>query len=79
MLVDFEPRVDIRRDGSAFFRTVFILNKTFPNPVFSFSFPFGAEGPPGAGELILAMCVLSSWSSSSPMGSGLTRHPIKPC
>ena len=76
MLVDLEPRVDIRRDGSAFFRTVFILIKTFPNPVLSL--PFEAEGPPGAGELILATCVLSSWSSSSPMGSGLTEHPIQP-
>jgi hypothetical protein len=49
------PALDIRREGSAFFNTVFILDKTFPIPVFSFS--LGTEGPPCAGELILA-CVL---------------------
>jgi hypothetical protein len=49
----FAPATDMRRDGSvAFFKTVFILDRTFfPNPFFS-SFSFGADGPPCAGELI---------------------------
>lgn len=48
----FEPSLDRRRDGSAFFRTVFILDKTFPIPFFSCS-P-GTDGPPCAGELMPA-------------------------
>jgi hypothetical protein len=50
----FGATTDVRRDGSvAFFKTVFILKKTFfPNPFLS-SFSLGADGPPGAGELIL--------------------------
>lgn len=51
----FVSSVDMRRDGSAFafFRTVFILDKTFPKPFFSFS--FGTDGPPCAGELMFAV------------------------
>jgi hypothetical protein len=50
----FAPTVDMRRDGSAaFFRTVFILDKTFPKPFFSFS--FGTDGPPWAGELMMTV------------------------
>jgi hypothetical protein len=49
----FAATTDVRRDGSvAFFKTVFILKKTFPNPFLS-PFSLGADGPPGAGELIL--------------------------
>lgn len=56
----FEPSVDSRREGSAFFSTVFILEKTFPIPFFSFSFSlsFGTDGPPCAGELMLAVIVV---------------------
>ena len=57
------PAVDCRRDGSvAFFRTVFILNRTFPNLFFSFS--WGAEAPPCAGELMFekGLVLLSSLS-----------------
>jgi hypothetical protein len=55
--------VESRRDGSvAFFKTVFMRSRTFPNPFFSFSFSFGTVGPPWAGELMLALAVLSlSW------------------
>jgi hypothetical protein len=53
----FAPAVDMRRDGSAaFFRTVFILDKTFPKPFLSFS--FGTDGPPWAGELMMAVLCL---------------------
>jgi hypothetical protein len=47
--VGFVGSVDIRREESAFLRTVFILIKIFPMPFFS----LGTEGPPCAGELIL--------------------------
>lgn len=47
------PKVERRRDGSAFLRTVFILDRTFPSPFLSFS--FGIDGPPCAGELMLAV------------------------
>lgn len=59
----FVPRVESRReDGSvAFFRTVFIRIKTFPNPFFSFSLSFGTVGPPWAGELMLAVVVELLW------------------
>lgn len=49
----FAPATDVRRDGSvAFFKTVFILDRTLPIPFFS-PFSLGADGPPCAGELIL--------------------------
>jgi hypothetical protein len=70
VLADLEPSVDRRRDGSAFLRTVFILIKTLPSPVFSFS--FGAGGPPGAGELMLAEGVVSSWPWPSVSASVLS-------
>jgi hypothetical protein len=56
----FEPSVESRR--SAFLKTVFILDRTFPSPFFSFSFSVGTDGPPCAGELMLAAVVLFKWS-----------------
>lgn len=67
----FELSVDSRRDGSAaFFRTVFIRNRTFPSPFFSFS--AGAQGPSGAGELMN-----SDPNPSSSMPAGSDTIPLK--
>jgi len=54
VVADLDPRVDRRREGSAFLRTVFIRSRTFPKPFFSFSFSLGTEGPSWAGELMVA-------------------------